>query len=110
MDKTPCGGSNPLSPQPCSVGGLYNGVLIPRLRFGFLVHWLFLERVAGGIVGALPTRRSAEIPDLFSAPSTATAAEPPPVPQGKAQPDKLASQPPPFLPKGPAGALNPLNT
>ena len=74
-----------------------------------MVHWLFLERVAGGIVGAMPTRRSAEIPDLFSAPSTATAAEPPPVPQGKAEPDKLASQPRYFLPKDLAGALKRLN-
>jgi hypothetical protein len=38
-----------------------------------------------------------------------TAAEPPPVQQGKAEPDKLASQPRYFLPKDLAGALKRLN-
>jgi hypothetical protein len=53
---------------------------------------------AGGIVGIMPTRPSAETtPDLFSAPPTA--------PQSEANTGSLASQPRHFLPKDLAGAL-----
>jgi hypothetical protein len=54
----------------------------------------------------MPTRRSAETtPDLFSAPPTAKAHEPPAVPQGKAEPDNSALPRRHFLPKDLAGAL-----
>lgn len=58
----------------------------------------------------MPTRRSADTtPDLFSAPPTATAAEPPAVPRVKAEPDNLVSQPRHLLPKDLAGALKRLD-
>jgi len=58
----------------------------------------------------MPTRRPAETtPDLFSAPPTATAAEPSAVPKGKAGSDNLASHPRHFLPKDLAGALKRLD-
>jgi hypothetical protein len=63
----------------------------------------------GGIVGVMPTRRSADTtPDLFSAPPTAKAPEPLAVPQSKA---KAGSRAPPrqFLPQDLAGALKRLN-
>jgi hypothetical protein len=58
----------------------------------------------------MPTRRPAETtPDLFSAKATAKAPESQAVPQGKAEPDNLASQPHYLLPKDLAGALKGLN-
>jgi hypothetical protein len=58
----------------------------------------------------MPTRRHAETtPDLFSAPRTATAAEPSAIPKGKAGPDTLASPQRHFLPKDLAGALKRLD-
>jgi len=65
---------------------------------------------AGGIVGFMPTRRSAETtPDLFSAPPTAKAPEPLAVPQSKANAGSLAPQARHFLPKDLSGALKRLN-
>jgi hypothetical protein len=64
----------------------------------------------GGIVGVMPTRRSADTtPDLFSAPPTAKAPEPLAVPQSKAKAGSLASPPRHFLPQDLAGALKRLN-
>ena len=58
----------------------------------------------------MPTRRPAETtPDLFSVPSTVTAAGPSAVPKSKARPDSLASQQRHFLPKDLAGALKRLD-
>jgi hypothetical protein len=57
----------------------------------------------------MPTRRSVQTPDLFSAPPIAKAPEPLAVPQSKAHPGSLASQPRLFLPKDLAGALKRLN-
>jgi hypothetical protein len=65
---------------------------------------------AGGIVGVMPTRRSADTtPDLFSAPPTAKAPEPLAVPQSKAKAGSLASPPRHFLPQDLAGALKRLD-
>jgi hypothetical protein len=65
---------------------------------------------ADGIVGIMPTRRSAETtPDLFSAPPTAKTPEPPAVPKRKAKADSLPSQPRHFLPQDLAGALKRLD-
>jgi hypothetical protein len=58
----------------------------------------------------MPTRRPTDItPDLFSAKPTARAPESLAVPQGKAEPNNLASQPRHFLPKDLAGALKRLD-
>jgi hypothetical protein len=58
----------------------------------------------------MPIRRSAETtPDLFSAPPTAKAPEPPAAPQGQVELDKLVSQPRHLLPKDLAGALRQLD-
>jgi hypothetical protein len=66
---------------------------------------------AGAIVRIMATRRSAQtIPDLFSAPPTAKAAEPLAAPQNKANTGSVASQPRLFLPKDLAGALKRLDT
>jgi hypothetical protein len=63
-----------------------------------------------GIVGVMPTRRSADTtPDLFSAPPTAKAPEPLVVPQSKAKVGSLASPPRHFLPPDLAGALKRLD-
>lgn len=65
---------------------------------------------AGGIVGVMPTRRSADTtPDLFSATPTAKAPESPAVPQGKALLDNSAVQTRYLLPKDLAGALKRLD-
>ena len=65
---------------------------------------------AGGIVGVMPTRRSADtIPDLFSATPTAKALESPGGPQGKIFPDNSAAQARYWLPKDLAGALKRLD-
>ena len=64
----------------------------------------------GGIVGVMPTRRSADtIPDLFSATPTAKALESPGGPQGKVVPDNSAAQARYLLPKDLAGALKRLD-
>jgi hypothetical protein len=58
----------------------------------------------------MPARRSTQTtPDLFSAEPPARAPEPPAVPQAKAKPDNLASQPRHFLPKNLAEALKRLD-
>jgi hypothetical protein len=58
----------------------------------------------------MPARRSAETtPDLFSAPPPTRAPEPPAVPRGKANSDKVTSQPRHFLPTNLAGALKSLD-
>jgi hypothetical protein len=58
----------------------------------------------------MPARRSTQTtPDLFSAQPPARAPEPPAVPQAKAKPDNLASQPRHFLPKNLAEALKRLD-
>ena len=68
------------------------------------------DQDTGGIVGVMPTRRSADTtPDLFSAPSTAKAPEPLAVPQSKAKVGSLASPPRHFLPPDLAGALKRLD-
>ena len=65
---------------------------------------------AGGIVGVMPTRRSADtIPDLSSATPTAKALEFPGGPQGKVFPDNSAAQARYLLPKDLAGALKRLD-
>jgi len=64
---------------------------------------------AGGILGGMPTRRSAETtPDRVSTPPP-EGARPPIVPPSKAEPDNLAPQPRYLLPSDLAGALKRLD-
>jgi len=64
---------------------------------------------AGGILGGMPTRRSAETtPDRVSTPPP-EGARPPIVPTSKAEPDNLAPQPRYLLPSDLAGALKRLD-
>jgi hypothetical protein len=101
----------PIGPADRAIGGLWV-IQPPAYPIGFSMPAAARHRpraadplprsTAGGIVGIMPTRRSVQTPDLFSAPPTAKAPEPLAVPQSKAHAGSSLARNRAFFAQGPS--------